>query len=83
LIFVLFYLINNALATQLRSFKKEPLVWVFLFGALLIVMASCWSAFAYSASGVVLAMLIVQIAVIFPAALLIWRNRNAMWRIKI
>jgi hypothetical protein len=82
LVFVLFYLINNALATQLRSFKKEPLVWVFLFGALLIVVASCWAASTYSASGVVLAMLIVQVAVVFPAALLIWRNGNAMWRLK-
>jgi hypothetical protein len=82
LIFGLIYLINNALATQLRSFKKEPLVWVFLFGALLIVVASCWAASTYSASGVVLVMLIVQIAIVFPAALFIWRNRNAMWRIK-
>jgi hypothetical protein len=82
LIFVLFYLINNAFATQLRSFKKEPLVWIFLFGALLIVIGSCWAASNYSAGGVVLVMLIVQIAVVFPAALLIWRQRNSMWRQK-
>ncbi len=81
LIFVLFYLINNALATQLRSYKKEPLVWVFFIGAALIVLGSCWAAPIYSAKGVVFVMIAVQIAVVFPATLFIWRNRNAIWRI--
>ncbi len=80
LLFVFFYLINNALATQLRSFKKEPLVWVFLLGAVVIVLGSWQVASTYSASGVVLVMLMTQACLVLPISILIWRLCNRQLR---
>ncbi len=80
LLFVLFYFVNNALATQLRLFKKEPLVWVFLFGAAIIVLGSWHVASTYSVSGVILVMLMTQAFIVFPMSIVIWRHRNRQWR---
>ena len=78
--FVFFFLMNYVLAAQLRSFQKEPLVWLFLGGSLLIVIGSAWAAQSYSAMGVVNVMLAIQALIVFPLAVLIWRKCNQQWR---
>jgi hypothetical protein len=78
--FVFFFLMNHALAAQLRSFQKEPLVWVFLGGSVLILIGSVWAVQEYSAIGVVQVMLAVQSFVVFPLAWFVWRKCNQQWR---
>jgi O-antigen/teichoic acid export membrane protein len=78
--FVLFTHINNALSSQLRSFKKEPLVWVSFTGALLILPGSIYAAKAYSVNGVIVVMLGVQALLVFPLSYLLWRKFNQQWR---
>jgi len=80
LVFVLFYHINGAFSAQLRSFKKEPLAWVSLIGALLILPGSIYAAKLYSASGVVIVMLGVQALFVFPLSYFLWRKLNKSWR---
>ena len=79
LVFVFFYHINGALSAQLRSFRREPLVWVSVVGALLILPGSILQAHSTS-SGVVLVMLVVQSLVVFPLSLILWRHYNRLWR---
>lgn len=78
--FVFFYHINNVLSLQLRSFKREPLVWVSLAGAMLILPGSVYAAKVFSASGVVAVMLGVQAFLVFPLSFLLWRKFNRDWR---
>lgn len=78
-LFVLLYLVNGALATQLRSFKKEPLLWVFLLGGVLSLLSSWWVA-QYSVSAVVYVMLLVQLVVVFPLAYRTWKVKNRAWQ---
>jgi len=78
--FVLLYHINGAFSSQLRSFKKEPLAWVSLAGALLILPGSIYAAKLYSASGVVAVMLSVQVLFVFPLSYFLWRKLNKNWR---
>jgi len=78
--FVLFYHINGAFSSQLRSFKKEPLAWVSLAGALLILPGSIYAAKLYSAAGVVAVMLSVQALFVFPLSYFLWRKLNKSWR---
>ena len=78
--FVFFYHINGALSAQLRSFRREPLVWVSLVGSLLIVPGSIIEAEAGSVGGVVTVMLVTQALLVFPLSLLLWRRYNRIWR---
>jgi hypothetical protein len=78
--FVFFYHINNVFTSQLRSFKREPLVWVSLTGAMLILPGSIYAARLFSASGVIIVMLGVQALVVFPLSYLLWRKFNKQWR---
>jgi hypothetical protein len=78
--FVFFFLMNHALAAQLRSFQKEPLVWIFLGGSLLILVGSVWAVQTHSANGVVHVMLAVQALVVFPLAVFVWQKCNQQWR---
>ncbi|WP_047549171.1 hypothetical protein [Methylotenera sp. G11] len=80
LAFVFFYHINGAFSSQLRSFKKEPLAWVSLAGALLILPGSVYAAKLYAASGVVMVMLSVQALFVFPLSFFLWRQFNRNWR---
>jgi O-antigen/teichoic acid export membrane protein len=73
--------IIGALASQLRSFRKEPLVWVSLAGALLTVPFSLWGASHYSAEGVIAAILCIQILFIMPISLYLWFKLNKIWRL--
>lgn len=80
-LFVFFYLVNGALAAQLRSFKKEPLLWVFLLGGVLSLLGTWWAAH-YSVSAVVYAMLLVQLIVVFPLAYRTWKIKNKAWQLE-
>jgi hypothetical protein len=73
--------ITGALAAQLRSFRKEPLAWVSLVGALVIVPVSFWAASRYSAEGVIIAILCIQTTFILPVSVHLWRKLNKKWRI--
>jgi len=81
LIFSFFYYINIALAIQLRSYRKEPLVWVSLMGGLLIFIATAIAAKYFSVNEVILVMLVTQVFLISPASIYIWRNRNREYRL--
>jgi len=72
--------INGTLAAQLRSFRREPLVWVAVGGAVLSVPGALWAAGHYSADGVVAVMLAVQLLFILPWSVILWRRRNREWR---
>ena len=77
--------INNitvALAAQLRSFRKEPLVWVSLIGALVSVPTVLWSATYYSVEGLVIAILSIQLLFILPVSIYLWRKCNTQWRLE-
>lgn len=72
-LFVFFNFVSSALATQLRALNKEPLAFVFLFGALVTVIGSLLIAPSYGATGVVAVMLGAQILCVFPLSYMIWR----------
>jgi O-antigen/teichoic acid export membrane protein len=73
--------ITGALATQLRSYKQEPLVWVAVAGSLLTVPCALWAASVYSAAGVVAAILAVQLFLILPLSVWLWKKCNKIWRV--
>lgn len=72
--------VTGALATQLRSFKQEPLVRVTVAGSLVTVPLAIWAASAYSAAGVVASILGVQLCLILPATVRVWKKCNLEWR---
>jgi hypothetical protein len=78
--FVFFYHCNGALSAQLRSYRREPLVWVFVVGSLMIVIGSAIAASSYSVGSVVLVMLGVQALFISPFSFLLWRRYNKILR---
>lgn len=72
--------VNGALAAQLRSFRREPLMWVSVVGAFITVSTAIWLARIHGVSGVILVMLGVQLLFIFPLSLLLWQRCNRAWR---
>lgn len=80
-LFVLFYLLNGAFASQLRSYKKEPLLWVFLLGGGLSLLGT-WLAAQYSVAAVAYVMLLVQLVVVFPMSYRTWRIKNRVWQLE-
>ena len=72
--------VNGALAAQLRSYKKEPLVWVSLAGTILTVPAAFIAASYYSASGVVAVILSIQLILTLPLSVHLWAKYNKKWR---
>ena len=78
--FVFFYHINGALSAQLRSYRREPLVWIFLIGSLMILAGSIIAANFGSVGLVVLVMLGVQVLFISPLSFLFWRRYNRVLR---
>lgn len=79
--FVFFYHINGAFASQLRSFKREPLVWVSLIGAAIILPGIVYTAKKFSVNEVVLVMLSAEALIVFPLSFLLWRKYNKKWRL--
>jgi hypothetical protein len=73
--------VQSCLAAQLRSFRREPLVWISVLGAVLTVAGVFGVGRTFGTGGVVAAMLTIQLVVILPASILIWRNRNRDWRL--
>jgi hypothetical protein len=80
LLVVLINHINGALAAHLRSYKKEPLVWVSLGGTILTVPIAVISAAYYSVSGVVNSILLVQLLLTLPLSVHLWIKYNREWR---
>ena len=78
--FVFFYNINGALSAQLRSYRREPLVWVSVVGSSFILLGSFSQASQGSVSGVVLVMFAVQALFVFPLSFILWRRFNRIWR---
>ncbi len=72
--------VNGALAAQLRSFRREPFVWVSVVGATITVPGALWVSGMYGAGGVVVVMLAVQLLFIFPLSLILWRRCNRVLR---
>jgi hypothetical protein len=74
--------INGALAAQLRSFRREPLVWVAVLGALITVMAATAMVGPYGARGVILTMVVVQVVFVLPVSVMLWRKLIRKWRLQ-
>jgi hypothetical protein len=72
--------INGALAAHLRSYKKEPLVWVSLAGTMLTVPIAVISAAHFSVNGVVDSILLVQLLLTLPLSVHLWAKYNKTWR---
>jgi O-antigen/teichoic acid export membrane protein len=72
--------VQAALAAQLRSYRREPLVWGSMLGAVLTV-AFAWPAVQMmGVTGAVGVMLGVQVFLILPYSVFVfWRN-NRVWR---
>jgi O-antigen/teichoic acid export membrane protein len=79
LLMIILVHIQQLLAAQLRSFRKEPLTWVFLVAAVLTVAGSVPSAKRFGASGVIVAALLVQ-AISLPVSIFVWKRSNRRWR---
>ncbi len=62
-----------ALAAQLRAHLSEPLAWVSVLGACIGVPVAAWATAAHGTSAMVACLLAVQLLVILPFALVIWR----------
>ena len=75
--------ITGALAAQLRSFRKEPLVWVSLIGALVSVPTAFVATTYYSVEGLVVAILAIQLLFILPVSIYLWRKCNTQWRLEL
>jgi hypothetical protein len=72
----------GTLAAQLRAFLKEPLVWVMITGAIMIVPLAMFAAKSYAAAGVISVILLVQLIFILPASSLVWWRCQRMLRIQ-
>jgi hypothetical protein len=79
LLFVLLYQISAALSTYLRCFRREPLMYPYITGAILVVIGSLWAGINYSSSGIVLVMLAAQGLIVFPASVFIWKKCKQSW----
>jgi len=77
-------LINHligAMASQLRSYQREPLVWVSVAGALMTAPVALFSASYYSADEVITTIIGVQLLLTLPASFWIWKKSNRVLRI--
>jgi len=80
LVFVFFYHINTSFAAHLRSYKKEPLIWLFLIGALSTIAVTIYAAKLHSISWMIYSMCLVQAIVVFPCAFWMWKKHNSLLR---
>ncbi len=71
----------GTLAAQLRAFLKEPLVWVMITGAVMIVPLAMFAAKSYAAAGVISVILLVQLIFILPASSLVWWRSQRVLRL--
>lgn len=79
LIFVLLFQVSAAFSSYLRCFRREPLMFVYVAGAAMILVGSLWAAANHSASGIVCVMLAVQGFFVFPMAVFVWKKSRQSW----
>lgn len=82
LVFAFVGQVIGALSAQLRSFRREPLVWLNLCTTILTLPATIFAARLYSCAGLVAVLAGVNVAVNLPASILIWRYCNRSWRVQ-
>lgn len=70
----------GAMAAQLRSYRREPLVWIAVAGAILTAPSAFLAASIYSVDGVVSVILGVQAFMTLPLSAWLWRRCNKVWR---
>jgi O-antigen/teichoic acid export membrane protein len=80
LIFVFFYHISNSFAAHLRCHKKEPLVWLFLFGAIMSIFVVVYASKLQSINWVIYSICLVQVFMIAPGSYFLWKRNNNKWR---
>jgi hypothetical protein len=81
-IFEFFYQINGAFSAQLRSFRREPLVWIFATGSMMILVGSIIAAKQGSVGMMVAVMIGVQAIFVFPSSFMFWRHFNKTLRME-
>jgi O-antigen/teichoic acid export membrane protein len=81
LVFVFLYHVSNSLAMHLRCYKKEPLVWLFLLGAILNVSFVVFSSKIYSVPWVIYSICLIQAFLIVPGSYYLWKRNNKLWRV--
>lgn len=72
--------VQGALAAQLRSYRREPLLWISLAGAGATVIAVVPAAMSAGAVGIVAVMVAVQVLLVLPASAWLFVQRNRQWR---
>jgi O-antigen/teichoic acid export membrane protein len=73
--------LQAALAMQLRSFRREPLVWISIAGAAVTATLSLIVAQPYGASAVVVVMVAVQLILVLPLSIFVFVRCNRLWRL--
>ena len=73
--------ITGALASHLRSYKKEPLVFISLISTLVTIPIALYGASEFSVNGVVAAILLVQLVFTLPVTIFYWFKFNREWRV--
>lgn len=68
------------LAAQLRSFRREPLVWIALLGAMLTVPCAIFGAETFGATGVIMSIVGVQLVITLPFSVWLWKRNNKILR---
>jgi hypothetical protein len=82
LIFVFFYHISTSFAVHLRSYKREPLIWLFLVGAIMTILLTIYAAKFHSLRWIIYSMCLVQAILVFPCAFWMWKKYNKLLRIE-
>lgn len=82
LLFVFFYHISTSFAVHLRSYKREPLIWLFLVGSLMTVALTIYGANLHSINWMIYSMCFIQAIVVFPCAFWMWRKHNKILRVE-
>lgn len=81
LVVVLINHINGAFTAHLRSYKKEPLAFIYLITTLITIPIALYEASHFSATGVVASILLVQLALTLPITIFYWFKFNGEWRL--
>jgi O-antigen/teichoic acid export membrane protein len=77
-IFVFFYQLNLGFALQLRAFNQEPLAWIAAVGGVVIFLGTLFVVSSYGTTGVVAAMMYVEVFAISPLMFYFWVKTNRL-----
>ncbi len=72
--------IYGALAAHLRSYRREPLVWLAVGSAGLTAAGAEVAVGPYSAAGIITVLFLVQAIVVLPLSIVLWRRFHRNWR---